>query len=170
MYSGTFNNAYYTSSGGTGELYVCGNTGNGSNSEGDPKLYGIPITSNAMGTPSSGLTLTTAAAACSPITEVYNTNSGTDDWIFLSVTANGNQTGSGCTGSGCVYNFNVASGVPTAATAGIAATNGASGIIIDNVVNNAGASQIYYVELGSSTTTCSSGTNGCAVQTSQSAP
>ena len=167
MYSGAFNNAYYSSAGGTGELYVCGNTGNGSNGQGNPKLYGIAITTNTMGTVSSGLTLTSGAATCSPVTEVFN---GSNDWLFLSVTANGNLTG--CNGAGgaagCVYNFNAESGVPSAATAGIAATSGASGIIIDNVVNNTGASQIYYEEL--STTTCSAGAGGCAVQTTQANP
>ena len=57
-------------------------------------------------------------ATCSPVREGYN---GTNDYIFLSVTADGNQNG--CTG-GCLYNFNVTSSVPTSATAGIAATGG----------------------------------------------
>jgi hypothetical protein len=53
-------------------------------------------------------------------------------------------------------------------TAGITATSGASGIVIDNIASTTGASQIYYEE--TSTTTCSGGTGGCAVQTSQSTP
>jgi hypothetical protein len=38
--------------------------------------------------------------------------------------------------------------MPTAATAGFAATSGTSGIIIDNVFSNSGTSQIYYETLG----------------------
>ncbi len=65
--------------------------------------------------------------------------------------------------------------MPTNATAGITATGGTSGIIVDNIVTaaqKAGASQIYYTTLGNATcsTTGFTGNNGCAVQTSQSAP
>jgi hypothetical protein len=126
----------------------------------------------ASGTITPGPTLASAQTTCSPITEVYNTSSGTDhDWIFLSVQANGNASTSGtvCTGS-CVYSYDVNSGTistTTKATDGITATSGASAIIIDNVVATTGASQIYYEELSS--TTCSSGAGGCAVQVSQTA-
>jgi hypothetical protein len=94
------------------------------------------------------------------------------DWIFLSVTANG--TGNGCTGA-CLYNYSVTTGaVPANATTGLAATGGTSGIIIDNSSTTAGASQIYYTTLGSSTCagngTTGATTGGCAIQASQSAP
>ena len=36
----------------------------------------------------------------------------------------------------------------TKATDGFASTGGTSGIIVDNTVNNTGASQIYYEQLG----------------------
>ncbi len=42
-----------------------------------------------------------SASTCSPVTEFYN---GTQDWLFMSVVANGNKAG--CTGA-CLYNFNV---------------------------------------------------------------
>jgi hypothetical protein len=88
------------------------------------------------------------------VTEVYNSSTGTDyDWLFLSVEAIGTITSSGsnsCTGP-CVYSFNVQSSVPTTstkATDGFGSTGGTSGIIVDNTVNNTGASQIYYETLG----------------------
>jgi hypothetical protein len=54
----------------------------------------------------------------------------------------------------------------------IAAAGGSSGFIIDNFVpagTLAGASQIYFTPLASSTCTTSGGTGGCAVQASQAA-
>ncbi len=54
----------------------------------------------------------------------------------------------------------------------IAASGGSSGFIIDNFVpagTLAGASQIYFTPLGSSTCATSGGTGGCAVQASQAA-
>jgi hypothetical protein len=165
LYAGTFDNIYYTSANSaspSGHLYVCGDT------YGDPILYAITITGNTMttGAATAGPTLTSGAATCSPVTEVYD---GTHDWIFLSVTNNAIASSGGCTaGGGCVYNLNVTSAIPSGVTAGITATSGASGIVIDNIASTTGASQIYYEE--TSTTTCSGGTGGCAVQTSQSTP
>jgi len=92
--------------------------------------------------------------------------------IFLSVTANGNQTG--CTGA-CLYNFVVGnssgSSIPGAATTGLGAAGGTSGIIIDNIATTpAGASEIYFSPLSNQSCTTSGGTGGCATQASQSAP
>jgi hypothetical protein len=110
-----------------------------------------------------------SASACSPVTEFYNNG---QDWLFMSVIANGNKTG--CTGA-CLYNFNVqGAGTTGNVTEGIAAAGGTSGIAIDNSGSGAGQSQIYYSTLASQTCngngTTGSGTGTCAVQTSQSAP
>src|SRR5579863_5171356 len=51
MFIGGFDNAYYTSTNGTGNLYVCGNTG------GRPTLYQVPISAGAFGSPSAISTL-----------------------------------------------------------------------------------------------------------------
>lgn len=85
------------------------------------------------------------------------------DWLFVSVEANGSATG--CTGA-CLYNYSVlGAGATGTATAGIAATGGTSGIIVDNEsTTQTGAEQIYYSTLGNATTPST------AVQTSQSAP
>jgi hypothetical protein len=120
--------------------------------------------------------LTSAAATCSPVTEIFGSGGTTDDYIFLSVSANGNSTA--CTGA-CLYNFLVSTNgtsttVPAAATAGLAVTGGSSGIIMDNISTTSGASQIYFSSLSNETCagngTTGGGTGGCAVQASQAAP
>lgn len=82
------------------------------------------------------------------------------DWIYLSVAANGNVSGV-CTGA-CLYNYSVTTGATTGApAAGIVETGGTSGIIIDNIsTTQTGAQQIYFNTL----------TGNNAVQTSQAAP
>jgi len=181
LYDGTFDNKYLTSTSTspTGNLYVCGNAG------GNPILYKIAISANAAGTVTTGPTLTTAATACSPVTELCNPGTGTCantptgnavDWIFLSVQSDANTSrASSCTSasSGCVMGFNVTSGsisTTTNASSDANEAGGTSGIIIDNTVGSgtlAGASQVYFSTLANSTGTC--GTNvGCAVQASQS--
>lgn len=109
VFSGAFDNTYFTSSNGaspTGNLYVCGNAG------GDPTLYQVPISLNTM----AGTSVLVAAVGgtsgtqCSQVTEIYNPNvtPGTTppnppfDFLLLSVTANGSATG--CAGGACVMN------------------------------------------------------------------
>jgi hypothetical protein len=113
---------------------------------------------------------TTAAASCSPVTEIYD---GSTDWIFMSVSAAGTQTG--CSGA-CLYNYNVTTN-PGSMTTGIstaASSSGlggsTSGIIIDNTSGDAGASQIYYSPLGNLSSCTGSVSATCAVQTSQANP
>lgn len=163
LYAGTFDDAYYTSANAaspTGNLYVCGTT-SGTTISTQPTLWKIPITSNVMGAPVVGPTLVSGTAECSPITEVMN---GTNDYIYVSVSALGNKTG--CTGTaaiGCVYLFNLTGvtwGTGINANAGIQATGGTGGIVIDNISSTTGASQIYYSTLTSP---------GNAVQASQAA-
>ena len=163
--TGSFDNTYYSGAGTTGNLYACVNG----------VLFQIPM-SGLSGTnnptPSKYNTMVSTVgngSTCSPVTEFYN---GTQDWLFMSVIANGNKTG--CTGA-CLYNFNVqGAGTTGNVTDGIAAVGGTSGISIDNSLSGAGESQIYYTTLSNQTCT-GNGTTGtgsgtCAVQTSQSAP
>jgi hypothetical protein len=102
------------------------------------------------------------------VAEILN---GTTDYIYLSMTANGNQT-SVCTGA-CIYSFIVTSSVPSSATKGLSASGGASGIITDNT-GTGGGSQIYFSYLSAATSTIkcpspsSASGGGCAVQASQS--
>jgi hypothetical protein len=185
IYDGSFDQIYYAGSGTTGNLWTC--------ASGVPNGYAQPRLSyqtmsafvpsgDILGVATTAISpLTSATAKCSPVTEVYGAAGTTDDYIFMSVTASGSETG--CTGA-CLYNYLVSTNgtsisVPANATAGLAATGGSSAIVVDNISTTAGASQIYFGNLGS--TTCSgnssggggntgAGTGGCAVQASQSAP
>jgi hypothetical protein len=92
---------------------------------------------------------TTAAAAHSSGAAVTDIQ----DWLFLSVSALGNSTG--CAGA-CIYNYLVTTSPATAvATAGLGATGGTSGIIVDNTSTATGASQIYYSTITNGATTLS---------------
>ena len=142
LYAGAFDDGYYSSgtpANPSGNLYVCGSL---AATASRPTLWRIPITNNAMGTPVVGPRLTgNTNADCSPITEIMN---GANDYLFVSVTAGGNDTG--CTGA-CVYMYNLTGltwGTGAVANAGIAAAGGASGIIVDNISSTTGASQVYY--------------------------
>ncbi len=191
IYIGALDNQYWNS--GTGNLYV-----NASNGTELPKLMEIPITTAGFSTAAcqtgtgtltncSSLQcarnvdnpMTSAAAASSPVTEIFNTGTSTD-WIFTSVSANGNvpitSGGNACTGA-CVYSFNVTTTLPNCglstcteadAANGLSATGGTSGIIIDNTSATSGASQIYFSPLSNQSCATSGGTGGCAVQASQS--
>ncbi len=140
VYSGALDQNWFLT--GTGNLYVCGNSG------GNPTLYRVSITSGTMGTSSNSITpVSGASTTCSPVTEFYNPNSGVTgvDWLFMSVEASGNL--SVCSGA-CVYSFNANTSTPTV-SAGIASTGGSSGIIVDNAATNpAGSSQVYFETLG----------------------
>ncbi|HSZ62965.1 MAG TPA: hypothetical protein VK828_14275 [Terriglobales bacterium] len=184
LYSGSLDNAYFTStssSSPTGHLWVCGNSG------GNPGLYPVPINSNVMTTGAITVATTVAAVAtpCSPVTE-FCTNSGAactatqgTDFIFASP-QNEPATGqvAGCTASkGCVISYTVSGATATLKGAG-GFTGGASGMIVDTQNTSvAGTLQLYFGILGSQactgtggTTGPGTGTGGCAVQASQTAP
>jgi hypothetical protein len=113
LYIGMFDNIYFSSGGvpgPTGNLYACGNAG------GEPTLYQIPISANAMQTPVAGPALASASGAgCSPVSEIYNSAVvPNDDWIFVSVPSDSCGATGGTTAGGCLMSFNVESGaVPT---------------------------------------------------------
>jgi len=173
IYDGTFDQIYYAGTGTTGNLWAC--SGNASS---EPRLSYVPLASGfsnaAVNVASTAIaSLTSGTATCSPVTEIYGSNNSTDDYIYLSVTALGTQTG--CSGA-CLYNFVVSTNgtsttAPTSATAGIASAGGSSGIIIDNRgPTSSGESQIYFTPLANQTCTTSGGTGGCAIQALQTAP
>ncbi len=168
LYAGTFDNVYYSSSTATGNLYAVGNTGVTTGAT----LYRIPIASSVMGTPVAAVTgLSVNAAGAypwpSPLIEFCNngaspctasstaTTAGTD-YVFFSVNQ-GNVAG--CTagaGNGCVLSYNVTTTTVTQSHTGLNVTtpggNGCwatGGIVIDNSSAMAGASQTYFLGLGS---------------------
>jgi len=170
MYSGAFDNIYFTSvtpSTPTGHLYVCGNAG------GAPTLYQISIAANVMSTTVvTGPTVSSVSAStCSPVTEFFN--GGTlKDHIYLSPqTESTTAVPTGCSNNtGCLIAYDVTTGVITTLTTPSSAApeaGGTSGIIIDNSSNFAGASQIYFSTLSNQGCPTSGGTGGCAIQLSQ---
>jgi len=190
LFSGAFDNQYFTSTSGspTGHLYVVGGTGPQNNT-----LYAIPITSNVMGSAIAGpqvadnYTNGGDYAAGLQVTEFCNNGSsectaseGTD-YLFLSVLEFGRQFSSNpCPSpgaeSGCIMGFAApASGVvATSATPNgtLQEAGGASGIVVDNGAS--GASNIYFSTLLSAsadgqTCTTSGGSGGCAVSATQAA-
>jgi hypothetical protein len=191
MYDGTFDHIYLTGTGTTGHIWSCPEHKPASGAEG-PRLAQTNFTGTSI--VSSGVIsaatndITTLASAntttaiCSPVSEIWGSNGGTNDYIYLSVSKTGISMGVPACAGACLYNFIVATGgtaaspgtlsAPTTATAGLAAANGTTGIIIDNTAATNGESQIYYTTM--STQSCANAgtttTGNCAVQTSQTAP
>jgi hypothetical protein len=99
LYHGALDSAYYNSAGGTGNMYVCGNTG------ADPTLYRIPVAAGALGTSTAIAALTPAAQkpSCSPVTDFPNPNASASkaELTFLSVQNQGRP----CANKGCLMNF-----------------------------------------------------------------
>jgi len=175
IYDGAFDAIYLAGTGTTGNLWTCSSNG------GEPRLSYTPFEAGGSIVPAGDVigvattaigSLTTAAAACSAVTEFFGSNGGTNDYIFASVTANG-SAGADCSGA-CLYNFivstdGVTESTPSAAAASVAAAGGTSGIIVDNDLPTAnGESQIYYATL--STQSCANNgvatAGNCAVQAS----
>jgi hypothetical protein len=191
MYDGTFDHIYLTGTGTTGHIWSCPEHKPASGAEG-PRLAQTNFTGTSI--VSSGVIsaatndITTLASAntttaiCSPVSEIWGSNGGTNDYIYLSVSKTGISMGVPACAGACLYNFIVATGgtaaspgtlsAPTTATAGLAAANGTTGIIIDNTSTTTGESQIYYTTM--STQSCANAgtatTGNCAVQTSQTTP
>jgi hypothetical protein len=187
LYDGAFDHIYFVGSGTSGYLWTCAATGTPAPKLDYTNMSAFVPSGNVIGNATDAIKpLTSTGATCSPVTEIWGTGGGTNDYIFLSVSGNGNiSDGSTCTGA-CVYNFLVATGgtattggtesTPSAATAGLAAASGSSGIIIDNTSSSTGASEIYFSSLANGASACAgNGTTGntiggCAVQAKQSAP
>ncbi len=147
---------------------MVGNTGPANNT-----LYQVSITSNIMSPSiagpkvSSNYTNGYYAAGL----QVSEFDAGTFDYIFLSVLAYG--VPAACTApslnNGCVIGYDVTSGTISGSTTPTGATaeaGGTSGIVVDS--GAAGAQNIYFSTLLNQT--CTGGTGGCAIQTTQATP
>jgi hypothetical protein len=178
LYDGAFDNAYFSSVG-TGHLYVCGN--NTALFFNSVVLFRIGF--NSAGTMNgahdgNSLALTNGVllgnpGMCSPSTEISPSSSS--DLLFVSVTANGSQTG--CSSTGCIMSFALPTSspftFPAAAAHTLQESSGTSGIVVDNIATSpTGTSQIYFTPLGNASATFPCGGTvtsvGCAVQASQS--
>ena len=163
MYTGTFDNTYFNGSGTTGNIYACA----------DGVLYQIPLATISTPVVNTFSTPTSAASTCSPVTEFYNSASSSD-FLFMSVSGSAIASGgSACTGA-CVLNYIAPTSASThtgTPAAGLPATGGTSGIVIDNS-GPGGGSEIYFTSIGSESCagngTTGSGTGSCAVQATQS--
>jgi hypothetical protein len=170
IYAGNFDNVYYSSSSGNaGNLWVVGNTADGTNGG---ALYAIPILSS--GAMTSGI-ITPAVSKLtagyypwpSPVTEFCNPNSTSTsctvsngettsgiDYLFFSVYSA--STDSCTTGEGCIlaYRVNIPSSPELVGSQAATVPNGGcwatGGFIIDNSVPSstlAGTSNAYTFEL-----------------------
>jgi hypothetical protein len=172
FFAGDFDNIYFNSANGTGNLYVCGNSLVGATTA--TTVWQIPVTAGVLGTAVQGPQIATANAECSPMTEF---DDGTTDRIFVSVVASGLTTVPiGCpTNTGCIMSFDITNPATwtttTATSATAAAAGGTSGVIIDSSTGPVGSSQIYFTPLatGNCITATGQGIGGCAVQASQAA-
>jgi hypothetical protein len=176
LYAGTFDNVYYQSSNGTGNIYVIGNTGVTTGAT----LYQVALSGGFLtgSAPAAVTGLTPSATDAypwpSPVTEFCNpgsssacalnaggtqTTTGTD-YVFFSVNRGNKSACTNTTGNGCILSYNISnpstvsiSGSGLNVNPGTPATNGCwatGGMIIDNAVQSgtlAGASQIYFVTL-----------------------
>jgi hypothetical protein len=142
-------------------MYFCGNLPNAATAS----LYQIPInngTMSASATEGPQLVRSGFSYGCSAVTEVYN---GTTDSLFIGVMGQGivgGTTASGCQQAGCIMNLNLSTytsaSTPSNGFSLGGNGKGSSGIIVDNISSQTGASQIYFGNLQ----------NGNATQVSQS--
>jgi hypothetical protein len=198
IYSGAFDNTYFTSSPGAiaGHMYICGKD---PLSNDRPAIYQLNfnaagVLQNVGATRLAGLA-SNDGAACSPVTEFFNPNAagGAKDWIFFSIgdfASGGTIPPGGCqtNGAGCVISVDVtnpAAAWPPTSLANTAPvpgrnTGSTSGIVVDNQADTAvgvfpQASSLYFTLSGNSAGTgpgvpsCNTTpTVGCAIKLTQS--
>lgn len=101
LYDGDFDNTYFTSGNGTGNLIVCGGSFFGLV---ETTIYRMPINAGLMNAGSStGPPLATSGVPCSPVTDIFNPAGGGVDRFFASVTS-GSDVQS-CASGGCITNL-----------------------------------------------------------------
>lgn len=174
LYNGAFDDAYFTSVDGTGNMYIIG---------GDvvdtfiPTLWKIPITNGVMGAPLIGTTMGPktcdgSEADCfgniwdwSSLSSIKN---GLDEYFYFSMRSSADK--GGCVGA-CLFMFNLADlngpvagtgatwGTGNEPSASLLSPGGTGGITVDNTSSSTGSSQIYFSQLQS---------GGNAIQASQS--
>jgi hypothetical protein len=188
LFSGTFDNDYFTSS--SGALWVCGNSST------YPTLYPIPISSGTMssGSITAGPEVSSqGGATCSPVTEFCATTTGVacsagadtststsphqTDYIFVSPQTQSVTGIQSCTANeGCVLSYTITTARAATYSGSGAFPGGASGMIVDtqNTSGSLTTLQLYFGILGSESCTgtttpvaAGSGTGGCAIQASE---
>ena len=113
----------------------------------------------------------TCSGSSQCFTTTDNTNaSATSSSNVATITNLGTGTLTPAQSTGAHFAFSptsVATSFPTNSTAGMNATGGTSGIVVDNAFGS-GGSQVYYTPLSNQACTTVGGTGGCATQASQS--
>jgi hypothetical protein len=139
-HNGMFDNQYFTSNNGTGNLYVI------DPNDSTPSLKTIPVNSGTIQTTvTTGPEVATSSEEVSPLQEIFNSPT---DWLFVGVPAHCAQTGGSSTG--CVMSFSLStsgSGLAATFSATAAEPGGTSGIVVDNVSSSAQASSLYFTTL-----------------------
>jgi hypothetical protein len=196
IHSGDFDNNYYNTTGTgsvAGYMYVCAIDPNGASGGGNTALRQIAIgTDGILSRVSSSFleVATDPTDICSPITEVYNSNT-LQDLMFFSVQAHSYAcaadplTGTGpwpaaAPAGGCLMSVDVTADsipvpvlpatpfFPAAFAAFLPEDGGTSGIIVDNISPDAQASSIYFTPLGWPDDPGNACTHvGCAVKATQ---
>ncbi len=169
--NGDFDDLYYSSANGTGNLYVCSTALAAGVTH--TALWQVPITAGVLGTPVQGPQITIGDDECSPITEFKNgatdrifVSNGDDSKVAAPITCPSNTVA-------CIMSFDITNpalwGTGTGTSATALVPGGASGIIVDGSAGPTGSSQVYYstLGLGSCLTASGQGRGGCAVQASQ---
>jgi hypothetical protein len=189
IYSGAFDNAYYTSSKPTlaGHMYVCGKN-NVDNRTDRPAIFQLSFDgttgvltgvgpTTGPGSPLLGL-VSGSSEACSPVTEIYNSNT-LQDLIFFSIgdladdaptdsdsNVNPIPSSSGCyiDHAGCLISIDVTTPTtwpPATVTNTVplptapvllsgARSSSTSGIVVDNISTAGQAANIYFSLAGNS--------------------
>jgi hypothetical protein len=157
LYDGAFDNAYFTDVS-SGHMYFCGNL----TTAATPTLWRVTFdSSGTMSSTNDGNSFELVNAGskgpaedCTPLTEVFNTAQNVD-YLFVAVEDNGFSSGApNCANNPCLISFSLPTSSPFAFPAAAKSTlttnlgtQSLSGMIIDNVSGEAGASQLYFGNL-----------------------
>jgi hypothetical protein len=177
MHAGAFDQAYFNYNGSgtnSGHLYVCGSSTNTTTYS--PELWAIPFTGATMNISGTAQAISgvTGHTDCSPLTEIYNTNSSPAvDTIFFGW--GGDGAGSGADAHVVSQIITSGFGTQSVASEGFPNSNGnpstsqggTSAIVVDNISTDAQASSIYFSTLSTNSSPCGSGAF-CAVKLTQS--
>jgi hypothetical protein len=162
VYNGALDNSWYSSPPGakTGYMYFCGNQASTSGGNQIATLWriGFDLTGK-MNAANDGNSFALSSSAgggedCAPLTEFYNSTTGTD-WLFVNDQDNG-QNGpiSACKPGSlveCLMSFDITPGsfpsFPFASYGSISNT-GFTGMVVDNYSSDPGESQIYTIDSG----------------------
>jgi hypothetical protein len=197
LYAGSFDNVFYQSTTGTGNLYVVADTLGTSGAT----LYDVGVSNGDLSGNVTAVAKNLSTSGVfpwpSPLTEFCSgtcttngtiTNGGGTDYVFFSVNEGKVGGCSGAASTGCILSYNVdnptAVALASSSGDGLAVTTPASpgcwatgGLVIDNdATNETGDQQIYFVKLngvaaggqnGSTSSACAVGSSAAIINAVQ---